>query len=253
MTTHPGDDPYAERPDGSEPAQAEPAHEVVPEDEDGGEPTAPITPRAPWPQAPGSIPPAPTYPGPAPQGPGHPPPYPGPAGPPPAQQPAPTYRPPAPPYQPAPYQSAPYQPAPYQPAPYQPAPYRASGPRPPARWVPQPGYPPQGLPPSTYDPFAIPPDHPQAVTSMIVGILGLASIFMFCGVGLVASPFAWALGRSALRDIEATNGGYRGEAAARTGMYTGIVGTVILALGILAGVLLVLIALLAPSTGGSSI
>lgn len=158
-------------------------------------------------------------------------PYPGPATPPAAAQP--------------PRPTAPYPHAPHQGYPSQP----------PGGWVPQPGYYPPAQPPpppyATWSPVA--PEHPQATTAMIVGILGLAVGFSLCGIGWIASPFAWALGHSALRDIQAAPGRYRGEAAARTGMYTGIAGTALLVLGLLALLVVALIAILGPSTTGSSI
>ncbi len=211
MSSYPGENPYAERPEpaGTEATQepsGEPASPAPAEPE--GEPTAPIRPREP-----GFDPSGISYPGP---------PYPG-----------------APPPNQPPYQGYPPPPAPPAPAP--PAPWGPSGYRPPGGPAP---YPP---------PTPLVPDHPQATTAMILGIVGLVGGLSFCGIGLFVSPFAWALGRSALRDIEAAPGRYGGQGQAQAGMYTGIAGTVILALGVLALMVVALIALLAPSGSGSSI
>ena len=84
-----------------------------------------------------------------------------------------------------------------------------------------PGYPPYGA-------YAPPrPDHPQSTLALILGIVGLVGAFMFCGLRLVVSPFAWALGRNALKDIRASQGRIGGEGQARAGMIMGIVGTVL--------------------------
>ena len=120
------------------------------------------------------------------------------------------------------------------------------------QWGPPPGIPP-GYPP--YGAFAPPrPDHPQSTLSMILGLVGLVGALMFCGLPLVVSPFAWALGRNALKDIEASHGRLGGESQARAGMVMGIIGT-ILAILVLVGILIVIVVAIAGSsdTGGSSI
>ena len=48
------------------------------------------------------------------------------------------------------------------------------------------------------------------------------------------SPFAWAIGPSAVREIDATQGRYGGRDKANAGKIMGIIGTVLLVLGILA-------------------
>ena len=114
---------------------------------------------------------------------------------------------------------------------------------------PPPGYPPYGA-------FAPPrPDHPQSTLSMILGLVGLVGALVFCGLPLVVSPFAWALGRNALKDIEASQGRLGGESQARAGMVMGIIGTIlaVLALVVIVIVIVVAIAGSSSSTGGSSI
>jgi hypothetical protein len=78
-----------------------------------------------------------------------------------------------------------------------------------------------------------PPDHPRAMTSMILGAVGLF-IGLSTGIGFLLSPFAWAIGSGALKEIEASQGRVGGASAARAGKIMGIVGTVLLGLGVLA-------------------
>ena len=88
-----------------------------------------------------------------------------------------------------------------------------------------PGYPPAGYPPAGY-PMHAPPEHPQAVTAMVLGILGLVC----CGL---ASPFAIWTGRKAMKEIDASGGWMRGRGQAQAGFIMGIIGTVLWVLGIL--------------------
>jgi hypothetical protein len=77
---------------------------------------------------------------------------------------------------------------------------------------------------------------------------------MFCGLPLLVSPFAWALGRNALKDIRASQGRLGGESQARAGMIMGIVGTVLAIIALLALVIIVLAAVAgSDSTSGSSV
>jgi len=65
------------------------------------------------------------------------------------------------------------------------------------------------------------PKHPQAVTVLVLGILGLV-------VCQVLSPFAWVMGNRAVREIDANPGVYDGRGEAQAGRILGIVGTVLL-------------------------
>jgi len=96
---------------------------------------------------------------------------------------------------------------------------------------PQYGYPQQGMPPMQYA-----PDHPQATTALVLGIVGI----VVCG-GLL-SPVAWWMGKKAVDEIDASQGAVGGRGAAQAGFILGIIGTCFLALGILffGGMLLVL-------------
>jgi uncharacterized membrane protein YjgN (DUF898 family) len=94
-----------------------------------------------------------------------------------------------------------------------PPPYPYSGPGGP------PGYP--------YGPQA---EQGQATTALVLGILGIA----VCGV---IAPFAWSIGRSSMREIDASGGTLGGRGKAQAGYILGIVGTCLLVLGLLFGAL----------------
>ena len=94
----------------------------------------------------------------------------------------------------------------------------------------QPGYPPPGGFPYG---GPVPPPHPSATTALVLGIVALAGIVFCAGITLVLSPFAWAIGRKAVREIDANPGRYSARDQAQGGKIMGIVGTVLLALGIL--------------------
>lgn len=77
------------------------------------------------------------------------------------------------------------------------------------------------------------PVHPDANSALITGIIAVAGAFV-CILPLFASPFAWYMGSKAIKTVRASNGQYRGETEARIGQVLGIIGTVFLALGVLA-------------------
>ncbi len=109
---------------------------------------------------------------------------------------------------------------------------------------------PQGYPPYAFTPPR--PDHPQSTLSLILGIVGLVFGFT-CGIGFLASPFAWALGRNAVKEIQASRGGLGGEGTARAGMITGIVGTVLLGLGVLLLIGFAVLVAISDTTTGSNV
>lgn len=87
--------------------------------------------------------------------------------------------------------------------------------------------------PYAYRPPA--PKHPSATTAMVLGIIGLVGIATCGGVTLVVSPFAWAIGGRAVKEIDAAPPGtVGGRDEANTGRIMGIIGTVLLILGVLA-------------------
>ena len=175
---------------------------------------------------------------------------------------------PSPPSQPAPPPQAPpgyrqgfqggpnaYGQGPYGQVPYGQPGQPSYGGQPPGQ-PPAPGQPVPYAPMPAYGGFvAPPPDHPQSTLSLVLGLVGLIGSFVFCGVTLVLSPFAWALGRSALNEIRASQGRLGGESPARTGMILGIIGTVFLILAVIALIGFILLILVAESstTGGRSV
>jgi hypothetical protein len=116
---------------------------------------------------------------------------------------------------------------------------------------PPPGQPPYGggYPPNQYGapPFGgyVPPDHHQAVTVLILGILGL----VLCQV---VSPFAWVMGNRVVREIDASNGQVGGRGTANAGRICGIVGTFLLAAGVVFAVVIIIIALAGVSTSSTN-
>ncbi len=91
--------------------------------------------------------------------------------------------------------------------------------------VPYPPTYPGGYPPAGY-PMQAPPEHPQAVMAMVLGILGLVC----CGL---ASPFAIWTGRKSMKEIDASGGWLGGRGQAQAGFIMGIIGTVLWVLGVL--------------------
>ena len=109
------------------------------------------------------------------------------------------------------------------------------------------GYPQQGFPQQGYG-LPVLPKHPQAQTAMVLGIIALAGSFT-CLVPILLSPFAWYFGAKVKREIEAEPQRWGGQSEAQAGFIMGIIGTVLLALGIVVLIMFALfIALVAGST-----
>jgi hypothetical protein len=83
-----------------------------------------------------------------------------------------------------------------------------------------------------------PPNHPQATTVLVLGIVGLIAC-------QVLSPFAWVMGNRTVREIDASQGRWSGRDQANIGRILGIIGSVLLILGIVAMVGFVIIAIVA--------
>ena len=92
---------------------------------------------------------------------------------------------------------------------------------PPMTQEPPPGYGPPG-----YPAYQRPPKHPQAVTVLVLGILGI----VVCGL---IGPFAWTMGNRVVSEIEASGGRWDGQTEATIGRILGIVATALLALSVL--------------------
>lgn len=112
------------------------------------------------------------------------------------------------------------------------------------------GYPPPntgGYPPPPgygygYPQYPAPQKHPNATTSMVLGIVAVAGGFM-CYLPLLIAPFAWFMGSRAVKEIDASGGAQGGRGEATAGKVLGIIGTVLLALALAAIILLVVLAL----------
>jgi hypothetical protein len=83
---------------------------------------------------------------------------------------------------------------------------------------------------------------------MVLGIIGLVGIALCGGLTLILSPAAWVVGAKAVREIDASQGRYAGRDRAQAGKVMGIIGTVLLALGILAVIAIVVVAIAVGSS-----
>ncbi|RQN10217.1 DUF4190 domain-containing protein [Aeromicrobium camelliae] len=77
-----------------------------------------------------------------------------------------------------------------------------------------------------------PAKHPQATLVLILGILGL----VLCSV---LAPIAWVMGNRAVREIDSSPQPVAGRGEANAGRIMGIIGTVLLAIGLLAFIALI--------------
>ncbi|CAI9399700.1 DUF4190 domain-containing protein [Nocardioides sp. T2.26MG-1] len=110
-------------------------------------------------------------------------------------------------------------------------------------------YPQPGPAQPSYNWAPKPPEHPSATTAMVLGLIGLVGILVCGGLTLVISPFAWVIGGRALREIDANPAAYSGREMASAGRVMGIVGTGLLALGLVVALaILVLILGVATTT-----
>jgi hypothetical protein len=121
----------------------------------------------------------------------------------------------------------------------------------------QPGSPPAPGQPSPYAPVpqyggyvARPQDHPQATLALVLGLVGVVGAFVIC-LPLLVAPFAWGVGRSALKDIRASQGQLGGESQARAGMILGMVGTGLLVLFAVI-LFIIIVAAIASDTSSST-
>jgi hypothetical protein len=107
---------------------------------------------------------------------------------------------------------------------------------------------PYGAHPGTWG--AMVPEHPSATTGLVLGIVGLVGIMTCAGLTLVLSPFAWVISGRVLREIDASPGRYSGREKASAGRIMGMIGTALLALGVVAvAAIIVIVVAVAPSGG----
>jgi hypothetical protein len=97
------------------------------------------------------------------------------------------------------------------------------------------------------------PKHPSATTAMVLGIIGLVGIMSCGGVTLVLSPFAWAIGSKAVKEIDAAPPGtVGGRDEANSGRIMGIIGTILLILAIIAVIAIIGLVVAFDDTGSTT-
>ena len=101
--------------------------------------------------------------------------------------------------------------------------------------------PPNGAPQQAAYGYGYPvrPDHPQATTALVLGLVALAGGFV-CILPILAGPFAWVVGARVRREIDQDQR-YGGRDRATAGMVMGIIATGLLALGVLFVVLAIVV------------
>jgi hypothetical protein len=87
--------------------------------------------------------------------------------------------------------------------------------------------------------------HPGASRARTLGIVALvsAAVAFFCCItfpGVFCAPFAWAIGRKAQREIDASPGVYNNRGEAQAGVVMGIIGTIISIVFVAATVVIVI-------------
>jgi hypothetical protein len=93
-------------------------------------------------------------------------------------------------------------------------------------------------------PVGYAPDHPRSTTVLVLGILGIVA----CGI---IAPFAWSMGRKTLAEIDASQGAIGGRGAANAGYVLGIIGSILLALGLIAMVFVAILTVVATAASTS--
>ncbi len=101
-----------------------------------------------------------------------------------------------------------------------------------------------GYPQPYGSPYGPPPDHPQATTILVLGILGLVFCQLF-------APVAWFLGRKALAEIDASGGAIGGRSNVKAGYICGVIGTILMLLVVIGVVAIIVISLVVASTSPS--
>lgn len=88
--------------------------------------------------------------------------------------------------------------------------------------------------------YGIPQDHPQSTVILILGILGI----VLCAI---CAPFAWIMGKKALKEIDASGGAIGGRGQVMAGYIMGIIGTALIAIGLLVAIGIILLAVLSST------
>jgi hypothetical protein len=100
-----------------------------------------------------------------------------------------------------------------------------------------------GWAPAYGAPYAGSRNHQGATTSLVLGIIAIASLVLtpICCItipGVFCAPFAWGIGAKAKREMERQPGLYGNLGTAQTGMWMGIVMTILGALAVVLSVAL---------------
>lgn len=74
-------------------------------------------------------------------------------------------------------------------------------------------------------PYMQAPQHPQATTVLVLGILSLV-ICPICG------PFAWKIGKDAMNEIDASGGQTGGRGLVQAGYICGMIATILMIIGL---------------------
>lgn len=74
-------------------------------------------------------------------------------------------------------------------------------------------------------PYAPVQDHPQATLVLILGILSIVICWLI-------APFAWVLGKRAVREIDASGGTLGGRTQAQVGYIMGMIVTILMIIGV---------------------
>jgi hypothetical protein len=112
----------------------------------------------------------------------------------------------------------------------------------------QPGYP--QAPGVPGFPAYVLPDHPKSTTALVLGLVAILGGFT-CLVPIFVAPFAWVVGAQARKEIRQAPYQWGGEGRATGGMVLGIIGTAMIAIGLIAIFLIIVVIALSNSGGGS--
>ena len=90
-------------------------------------------------------------------------------------------------------------------------------------------------------PYAPVQDHPQATLVLILGILSI----VICSL---IGPFAWVLGKRAVREIDASGGTLGGRTQAQVGYIMGMIVTILMIIGVVVAAVIIIAAVASSNT-----